>query len=57
MKEPSTSAGARSREQSRAVTEFFRTRAALVRATVASLILIGILFGLGRWLRWKLVSP
>jgi cell division protein FtsB len=26
------------------VTEFFRTRAALVRATVASLILVGILF-------------
>jgi cell division protein FtsB len=26
------------------VTEFFRTRAALVRATVASLILVGVLF-------------
>jgi cell division protein FtsB len=26
------------------MTEFFRTRAALVRATVASLILVGILF-------------
>jgi cell division protein FtsB len=26
------------------VTEFFRTRAALVRATVASLVLVGILF-------------
>ena len=26
------------------MTEFFRTRAALVRATVASLILVGVLF-------------
>jgi cell division protein FtsB len=39
-----TSVVPRSRGQSLAVTEFFRTRAALVRATVASLLLVGILF-------------
>ena len=44
MKARPTWAERRWRERSRAVTEFFRTRAAFVRATVASLVLVGVLF-------------